>query len=84
MYKIDVKHQVEEMERVLRAHADGARCQATLTVLRRWQFDEMLDDGSREKAKMLVLEFDWSPETTGAPQAWSAAGAPAVLPGKLR
>lgn len=88
MYKIDVKRQVEEMERVLRTQDDPARCQATVSILRRWQFDEMLDDGSREKARMLVLEFEWSPPTTRVPDAlathWSAAASAAILSDKTR
>jgi hypothetical protein len=56
MYKIDVKRQVEEMEQTLRRADDPAGRQATLTILRRWQFDDMLDDTSREKARLLVLE----------------------------
>ena len=88
MYKIDVKRQVEEMERVLRIQDDPARRQATITVLRRWQLDEMLDDGSREKARMLVLEFEWSLPTTANTDAlathWSAGASGAVLPDKPR
>lgn len=84
MYKIDVKNQVDEMERVLRAHDDPGRCQATISVLRRWQFDEMLDDVSREKAKMLVLEFEWILPATADAAPWAVAGAPAILPGKAR
>jgi hypothetical protein len=88
MYKIDVKRQVEEMERVLRAQDDVARSQATMTILRRWQFDEMLDDDSREKARMLVLEFECSLPATAATDAlakpWSAAAAPVILPDKTR
>ena len=88
MYKINVRCQVEEMERVLRTPDDVARCQAAITILRRWQFDEMLDDSSREKAKMLVLEIEWSlPAATNvnavAPP-WSAAASAAILPDKMR
>ena len=88
MYKIDVKRQVEEMEDVLRTEGDPARCQATISILRRWQFDEMLDDASREKARMLVLEFECSLPTTANTDAlathWSAGAAPAILPDKTR
>ena len=88
MYKIDVKRQVEEMERVLRTQDDPGRCQATITILRRWQFDEMLDDSSREKARMLVLEFELRLDTTADQDAlatyWSAGASPAILPDKPR
>ena len=36
-------------------------------------FDEMLDEVSREKAKMLVLEFEWSPPVTVSEGSWSVA-----------
>ncbi len=84
MYKIDVKRQVEEMERLLRANEDIARRQATISVLRRWQFDEMLDDDSREKAKRLVLEFDWDAAETAEAESWPAAGTAVFSAGKSR
>jgi hypothetical protein len=82
MYKIDVKRQVEEMERVLRTQDDLARCQTTITILRRWQFDEMLDDASREKARMLVLEFEWglpAAADTAVVTPSSAEASPAIV-----
>jgi hypothetical protein len=57
MFKIDVTRHVDAMERVLRADADPTRCQEVLGLLRRWQFDKMLDDASRGRAKALVREF---------------------------
>ena len=57
MPKIDVSRYVLEMEEVLYAQQDPARCENAIAILRRWQFDEMLDDASREKAKTLVQEF---------------------------
>ena len=84
MHKIDVERQVREMERILRTENNLARCEAAITVLRRWQFDEMLDDCSREKARMLVLEFDSSPPNSASPDGlatdWSASAA--LRPGK--
>lgn len=56
-FKIDVGRHVEEIERVLRVGGDLARCVEALDILERWQFDEMLDDASRKKARMLVREF---------------------------
>lgn len=56
--KIDVSRYVQEMERALRSRQDPVRCEDAIAILRRWQFDEMLDDASRAKAEMLVREFD--------------------------
>jgi len=62
-FKIDVGRQVADIERTLRAGGNFTACARDMAILRRWQFDEMLDDASREKAKMLVREFagsDWN------------------------
>lgn len=56
--KIDVSRYVQEMERALRSRQDPVRCEDAIAILRRWRFDEMLDDASRAKAEMLVREFD--------------------------
>ncbi len=56
-FTIDVGPHVEEIERVLRVGGELARCLEALDILERWQFDEMLDDASRKKARMLVREF---------------------------
>ena len=58
MTKIDVSRYVQGMERVLHSQPDPVNCETTLTILRRWQFDEMLDDASRAKAGILVREFE--------------------------
>jgi hypothetical protein len=58
MTKIDVSQHVQGMERVLHARQDPLSCHKTITILRRWQFDEMLDDASRTKAGKLVHEFE--------------------------
>jgi hypothetical protein len=58
MTKIDVSRYVHGMERMLDSQQDPVRCETTITILRRWQFDEMLDDASRAKAGMLVREFE--------------------------
>jgi hypothetical protein len=55
--KIDVSREVEEIERLLRSTTDGALRETAIATLRRWQFDDMLDDPSREKARRLVKEF---------------------------
>lgn len=55
--KINVSQHVAEMERVLQVYESPARCEEVFAILRCWQDDEILDDVSREKAKMLVREF---------------------------
>jgi hypothetical protein len=55
--KIDVSQWVEELEQVLRAAENPARCEEALAILQRWQFDDMLDDASRQKAKELYWKF---------------------------
>jgi hypothetical protein len=56
-FAIDVSRQVAEIEHVLRAGGDLGKRVAALAILERWQFDEMLDDASRKRAKVLVREF---------------------------
>jgi hypothetical protein len=58
MGKIDVSRYVLEMEQVLHTEPDPVRCHNAIAVLLRWQFDDMLDDASRAKARMLVQEFE--------------------------
>jgi hypothetical protein len=58
MPKIDVSRYVRELEIVLLSQQDLVRCENAIAILRRWQFDQMLDDASRAKAAKLVREFD--------------------------
>jgi hypothetical protein len=55
--KIDVSQWITELEQVLRSAKSPPRCEEALNILQRWQFDEMLDDASREKARTLIREF---------------------------
>ena len=55
--KIDVSHYVAAMERTLRTETNLTRRVDAVTVLWHWQFDHMVDDASREKARQLVEEF---------------------------
>jgi len=55
--KIDVSQWVAELEQVLRLAQNPIRCEEALAILQRWQFDEMIDDASREKAKELIRQF---------------------------
>ena len=58
LIKMSAGRQVAEMERTLRAAGDRTGYMEALRVLRRWQFDTMLDGASREKARALVWEFE--------------------------
>ena len=62
LFKIDGSTHVADLERVLRTGGDDTRYMEALAILRRWQFDEMLDGASREKASALVWKF--------APNGW--------------
>jgi hypothetical protein len=53
---IDVSRQVAEMEIQLRSEGP-LRSRELLSVLERWQWDEMLDAPSRARARQLVREF---------------------------
>ena len=53
---IDVSRQVAEMEHQLRSEKP-LRSRELLSVLERWQWDEMLDAPSRERARQLLREF---------------------------
>jgi hypothetical protein len=68
-YKIDVGRYVAEMEERLCNDGDSHARLQTLAILQRWQFDKMLDDASRERAKLLVLRFgrdEWRGMLDGA------------------
>jgi len=56
--KIDVSRYVLEMEQVLHTQQDPVLWHNAIAILLRWQFDDMLDDASRTKARMLVQEFE--------------------------
>lgn len=54
---IDVSRYLAEMEGMLGASGDGNAHWRALGILQRWQFDEMLDEASRRRAKDLVSRF---------------------------
>lgn len=56
-FKIDVSRYIDALERTLSHDPDSARRIEALTILQRWQFDEMLDQVCREKARLLVQEY---------------------------
>ena len=55
--KIDVTQWVDGLEEVLRSARNPVRCEEALAILQRWQFDEMLDEASRERARVLYRQF---------------------------
>jgi hypothetical protein len=56
--EIDVSPFVEQMERDLRAvNTDPIRRMEILAILRRWQYDEMLDEGSQHTVRILLQKF---------------------------
>jgi hypothetical protein len=57
MDKIDVSRFVRDMESALRGDAGPRRHREILATCERWQWDEQLDDASRETARRLVREF---------------------------
>lgn len=57
MPKVNVSRQVQGIESVLRSQRDPVRCKNAMTILRRWQSDETLDDASRAQAQRLVRQF---------------------------
>ena len=60
--KIDVGRYVAQLELMLRVGGGRRQRVQALAILRRWQFDEMLDDASRRKAKVLIRTFAGSDE----------------------
>jgi hypothetical protein len=55
--KINVSRPVAQLERLLRDFESPARCEEVIAILRCWQDDEVLDEASRERARILVREF---------------------------
>ena len=55
--KIDVGRYVAEIERMLCSGGQRPQRKQALAILRRWQFDEMLDNASRQRAKVLIWRF---------------------------
>jgi len=62
MIKIDALKQVRDMEAALRASDDPRHCGDYLIALWRWQWDDMMDDATREAARKVVRELapGWS------------------------
>jgi len=56
--KADVSQYVEGMGRLLQSGRDPVRCKNMITILRRWQEDQMLDAASRALAEKLLREFE--------------------------
>jgi hypothetical protein len=54
---VDTGRIIDEFEQVLHTGQDMSRCHEALVILRRWQWDEDLNDSSRDRAGMLVRQF---------------------------
>jgi hypothetical protein len=54
---IDVGRYVTKFQRILGANGDWSARTKALEILRRWQFDDMLDAASRQRARLLFLKF---------------------------
>jgi len=48
---------LDEIEQVLVAGQEPDRCREAMAILRRWQWDDDLDDSSRTRASGLVRQF---------------------------
>lgn len=53
---VDATGAIDELEAVLVAGEEPARCEA-IEILRRWQWDRDLDERSRRRAHALVRRF---------------------------
>jgi hypothetical protein len=76
MGQIDVRRHVAEMEQVLRGRDGMVRRLEALAVLERWQWDEMLDSASRNRARQLVREFRSGGEHIGGAGMWAPPSLP--------
>jgi hypothetical protein len=54
---VDTGRIIDEFEQVLHTGQDMSHCHEALVILRRWQWDEDLNDSSRDRAGMLVRQF---------------------------
>jgi hypothetical protein len=77
MGTIDVRRQVAEMEEALRSQMPRVQRREALAVLERWQWDEMVDGDSRQRARQLVREFGPAVGRASGVAFW---GAPSLRP----
>jgi hypothetical protein len=54
---LDTSRVIDEFEQVLANGEEPGRCREAIAVLRRWQWDADLDEGSRRRAVGLVRRF---------------------------
>jgi hypothetical protein len=68
---INVRGYIEKMAQTLRAGRDRAACEQALAILRRWQFDDMLDAASRAAARTVAAEWGawWDAPRSGGTEA---------------
>ena len=54
---VDTSQVLDEFEQLLNRGGEPGRCREAIAVLRRWQWDRELDEGSRSRAVLLVRQF---------------------------
>jgi hypothetical protein len=54
---VDTSNALDEFEQLLSDGGEPGRCREAIAVLRRWQWDRELDEGSRSRAVLLVRQF---------------------------
>ncbi len=54
---VDATGAIDELEAVLAAGEELARCGEAIEILRRWQWDRDLDERSRRRAHALVRRY---------------------------
>lgn len=55
---VDASRVIDELEATLH-HGEQDRRYEAMAILRRWQWDRELDEGSRRRAGSLVRAFAW-------------------------
>jgi hypothetical protein len=56
---VDASRALDELESVLHSGSEPTRCLEAMEILRRWRWDQDLDDASRSRARVLVREFSY-------------------------
>lgn len=57
MGEIDVSAALDDIEGTLQARTGSAQARELLGILQRWQWDTMLCEASRERARALLEQF---------------------------
>ncbi len=56
---VDTNRVIDELEEVLHQGGERGRCEQAIAILRRWKWDDDLNESSRRRASFLVREFSW-------------------------